>query len=193
MGVGRREALRLMLTAAVGASIRGLEAGEIGALIAQELEVEVDRSANRVYVYRNGSRIRSYLASVGQPSYETPAGSYRISSIVWNPWWHPPESEWARDREPVPPGPNNPMGRVKLNFAPLYYIHGTPETGKLGEPVSHGCVRLTNEHAIELARMVMEVGAPGIGEEEIDALLRNTKNTRTISLAHPVPLKVNGA
>jgi lipoprotein-anchoring transpeptidase ErfK/SrfK len=35
-----------------------------------------------------------------------------------------------------------------------YGIHGTPEPRKVGKSYSHGCVRLTNWDAKELARMV---------------------------------------
>jgi lipoprotein-anchoring transpeptidase ErfK/SrfK len=35
-----------------------------------------------------------------------------------------------------------------------YGIHGTPEPGRVGHAYSHGCVRLTNWDAMELASMV---------------------------------------
>jgi lipoprotein-anchoring transpeptidase ErfK/SrfK len=40
-----------------------------------------------------------------------------------------------------------------------YGIHGTPEPGNVGHTESHGCVRLTNWDAVELARAVRE-GVP---------------------------------
>lgn len=39
------------------------------------------------------------------------------------------------------------------------YIHGTPEEDRLGEPHSHGCIRMRNDHMIELFDAV-EVGTP---------------------------------
>lgn len=36
------------------------------------------------------------------------------------------------------------------------YIHGTAEEGLLGQPVSHGCVRMSNADVIELFAMVEE-------------------------------------
>ena len=64
------------------------------------------------------------------------------------------QREWARGREYTPPGPNNPMGRVKLFFMPLYFIHGTPERESIGTPASHGCVRMKNADIIELFDLV---------------------------------------
>jgi hypothetical protein len=35
-----------------------------------------------------------------------------------------------------------------------YGIHGTPNPEKIGKTESHGCIRLTNWDAVDLARMV---------------------------------------
>jgi lipoprotein-anchoring transpeptidase ErfK/SrfK len=39
------------------------------------------------------------------------------------------------------------------------YIHGTPDAGSLGTPASHGCIRMRNDHVIELFDLV-EPGTP---------------------------------
>ncbi len=39
------------------------------------------------------------------------------------------------------------------------YIHGTPDTEPMGEPRSHGCIRMRNEEVIELFDLV-SVGTP---------------------------------
>lgn len=55
----------------------------------------------------------------------------------------------------VKPGPNNPVGLVWIDLtAPSYGIHGTPEPDKIGKTESHGCIRLTNWDALDLAGMV---------------------------------------
>ena len=61
---------------------------------------------------------------------------------------------------PIPPGPNGPVGLVWIDISkPHYGIHGTPEPSKIDKTNSHGCVRLTNWDAEELAKMV-EKGVP---------------------------------
>jgi lipoprotein-anchoring transpeptidase ErfK/SrfK len=56
---------------------------------------------------------------------------------------------------PAQPGPNGPVGTVWIALSkPTYGIHGTPEPSKIGKTQSHGCVRLTNWDATELAKMV---------------------------------------
>ncbi|HEX7089385.1 MAG TPA: L,D-transpeptidase [Longimicrobiales bacterium] len=157
---------------------------------AASLRLVLNTAAYRLHVYENGERIRSYRVAVGKPGHRTPRGAYHISRVIWNPWWHPPNRPWARGKRPVPPGPRNPMGRVKLYFRNLYYIHGTPYRRSLGRPTSHGCVRMANADVIELARLVHEHGSPNVPRSLIDRLVANPRMTRTIWLQRPVPFRV---
>jgi lipoprotein-anchoring transpeptidase ErfK/SrfK len=55
----------------------------------------------------------------------------------------------------IRPGPNNPVGLVWIDLSKEHYgIHGTPEPSRIGHATSHGCIRLTNWDALELAAMV---------------------------------------
>jgi lipoprotein-anchoring transpeptidase ErfK/SrfK len=47
---------------------------------------------------------------------------------------------------------------------PTYGIHGTPEPSLIDKVGSHGCVRLTNWDATELAKMT----SPGVTVEFVD-------------------------
>lgn len=150
------------------------------------LRLVVNVPANRLYVYENGVRTRTYAVSVGLRGYETPRGSYRIREVIWNPWWHPPESNWARGRKPEPPGEANPMGRVKLNFGPLLYIHGTADYQALGNPASRGCVRMRNSDVIELTQLVHEYASPNVEGDLLRTLIDSPNMTRRITLKQPV-------
>jgi murein L,D-transpeptidase YcbB/YkuD len=155
------------------------------------LHLVLNVAGNRLHVYEDGERTRSYTVSVGKRGHETPAGEYRIRQVIWNPWWHPPNSAWARGRKPAPPGPDNPMGRVKLHFAPLLYIHGTEETQSLGSPASHGCVRMRNADLIELTRLVHRYASPAVSTGLLDELESSPRSTRTIRLATAVRFTAN--
>lgn len=60
------------------------------------------------------------------------------------------------DDEPeadLQPGPNSPVGRVWIALSkPHYGIHGTSTPDTIGYASSHGCVRLTNWDAVDVAR-----------------------------------------
>jgi murein L,D-transpeptidase YcbB/YkuD len=150
------------------------------------LHLVVNVPANRLYVYEDGERTRTYAVSVGLQGYETPAGDYSIREVIWNPWWHPPQSDWAAGRKPEPPGESNPMGRVKLNFGPLLYIHGTSAYQSLGNPASRGCVRMRNSDVIELAQLVHQYASPKVDGDVLETLIESPSMTRTIRLAKAV-------
>jgi hypothetical protein len=175
-----------LIVVAAGAGANYASQGPVAEPTDEGLRLVVNVPANRLYVYENGERTHTYAVSVGLRGYETPAGTYRIREVIWNPWWHPPESNWAAGRKPEPPGESNPMGRVKLNFGPLLYIHGTSEYQSLGNPASRGCVRMRNADAIELARLVHRYASPDMKPDLIETLIEATTMTRTIRLAKPV-------
>lgn len=186
-------AVPLVLIAAFGAGGEPAygDAGRAGPPDATvPLRLVLNLPAYRIDVFEYGQVTRSYPVAVGQPGHRTPRGVFRISSVEWNPWWHPPNSPWARGERPTPPGPGNPMGRVKLYFQDLYYIHGTPAEGSLRTPASHGCVRMLDRDVVELARLVHRYASPQVSDAEIDALLASYRNTRRIRLARPVPLEI---
>jgi lipoprotein-anchoring transpeptidase ErfK/SrfK len=85
--------------------------------------------------------------------------------VVQNPnYTYNPEYKFKGVKSDKPftikPGPNNPVGSVWIDLSVEGYgIHGTPEPSKVGKTFSHGCVRLTNWDAKELAAMV-EKGTP---------------------------------
>ncbi|TGT34800.1 L,D-transpeptidase, partial [Mesorhizobium sp. M8A.F.Ca.ET.167.01.1.1] len=63
----------------------------------------------------------------------------------------------VRSKRPftIAKGPNNPVGSVWIDLSiDSYGIHGAPEPGKIGTTFSHGCIRLTNWDAEDLAAMI---------------------------------------
>lgn len=154
------------------------------------LRIVVNVPAGRLDLIRGDSAVKSYPVSVGTRAHPTPTGTFWISRMIWNPGWHPPESAWARNRKPEPPGPRNPMGRVKLHISELYYIHGTTSVGRLGGPASHGCIRMANADIMDLTRRLHADRTPGFGPRHIDYLASNSGVTHPVPLYNPVRLDV---
>jgi murein L,D-transpeptidase YcbB/YkuD len=155
------------------------------------LRLEVELAERRLLVVERGEVTRSYDVTIGAHGHPTPRGSFRISWMDWNPSWHPPKSPWARGKKPVGPGPDNPMGRVKLFFRqPAYYIHGTAAEDQLGQAASHGCVRLGNEDVMELARLVMEHGGEARPPGWFERVMSRFRETEKVTLSTPVPLVI---
>lgn len=156
----------------------------------QPMRIVVNLPAYRLDAYVNDTLMLTMPIAPGMPRYQTPRGTFAVTSIDWNPWWIPPDSPWAAKEKPMGPGPTNPMGRVKLNFQPLYFLHGSPFEKSIGTAASHGCVRLKNEDAMALARLVLRFGAPTRADAEIERLATDTATTRRIELDQPVPVEI---
>ena len=155
-----------------------------------QLRVTVNIPAYRLDVYVGDSLARTMEVAVGMPRFPTPRGAFAITSVEWNPWWIPPDRPWAARERPMRPGPGNPMGHVKLNFRPLYFLHGTPLERSIGTAASHGCIRLANADAIDLARLVHRFGSLTLTPDDIEALATDTVVTRTLQLDPTVPLEI---
>lgn len=106
--------------------------------------IVIRRESKELRLYAGGKLKRVFKVATGQPSYPTPLGRWEIVTMQRNPWWYPPQgSDWARGKEPVPPGPGNPLGTRWMGLsAPLVGIHGTPDAASIGYSASHGCVRM---------------------------------------------------
>jgi lipoprotein-anchoring transpeptidase ErfK/SrfK len=105
--------------------------------------IVIRRDTHRLSLY-NGMRFRKQFGvATGTTRYPTPLGRFRVVVKWKNPWWYPPDSDWAKDKDPVPPGPSNPLGTRWMGISsPGVGIHGTPEPGSIGYSVSHGCIRM---------------------------------------------------
>jgi hypothetical protein len=178
-----------VFTALLVFAVAGFNISRFMSPASSDLRLVLNIPASRLDVYEHGERTRSYAISAGRREFATPAGHYKITQVIWNPWWHPPKSEWARGEKPTPPGPGNPMGRVKINFANLYYIHGTPWEDELGIPASHGCIRIGDNDLLELTRLIHKYRTPRVDPQLLATLEGNRTMTRSFYVK-PVPFEV---
>ena len=128
--------------------------------------VVVDTDARHLYlVLPEGKAIR-YGITVGEDAMRW-AGVAKVGNKTEWPGWTPTASEHAR-LGPLPNyvsgGPHNPMGARALYLFEggkdtLYRIHGTNQPEYIGEAISSGCIRMTNEDAIDLYHRV-KIGTP---------------------------------
>ena len=121
-------------------------------------------------VSENGVVMARYPATIGSAHDPLPLGNWKINGVSWNPPYHyNPELFWDAEtsdkKAKIPAGPNNPVGVVWIDLSkPHYGIHGTPEPSTIGKTTSHGCIRLTNWDASELAKVVTP-GMPAVLEQ----------------------------
>ena len=138
-----------------------------------------------------GTDVRQYNTAVGKRNHPTPAGRFVVRHIVWNPAWVPPNAGWAKGKKPAAPGdPKNPMRAVKIFFQePDYYIHGTNDEDSIGYAASHGCVRMAEADAVELAKYLMEHAGAHHDDAWYDSVQSNPTPT-DVHLPYGVPLVI---
>lgn len=122
--------------------------------------IEVSRSGETVKGYdADGNVVAHYPATVGSNDLPSPSGTHEIEAIAPEPNYtfdpkNIPEAD-IDEKLIIPPGPNGPVGSMWIDLSePTYGIHGTKDPASIGKAASHGCVRLTNWDAEELAERI---------------------------------------
>jgi lipoprotein-anchoring transpeptidase ErfK/SrfK len=122
--------------------------------------IVIRRGSNTLHLYDGMKLRRTFGVATGESRYPTPLGKFEIIVKWRNPWWYPPQSDWAKDAKPIPPGPGNPLGTRWMGISsPAVGIHGTPDPASIGYSVSHGCIRMRIPEVEWLFNQV-DVGTP---------------------------------
>ncbi|WP_445558175.1 L,D-transpeptidase [Ochrobactrum sp. BTU1] len=123
--------------------------------------IVADKARKQVRGYDvKGSLVVAYPATIGSSDTPSPSGTVQVKRIAINPnYTYNPRINFKQGNNEqvltIPPGPNGPVGTVWIALSkPTYGIHGTPDPSRIGKTSSHGCVRLTNWDAEELAKLV---------------------------------------
>lgn len=198
IGCGALAALLPMTPAAADAAVPHIAAAADTFALARAhppesgtLRLVISRSERELYIYVGDERVRTLPVAIGQPGHATPTGEWGVHQVDWNPDWTPPDSEWAEDSDYKAPGAEgNPMGRARLIFNAPYSIHGTDALDSLGERASHGSVRVSNDHVLDLARLVQEHGGAGRSEEWYRIAVASPTEMFEVSLPDPVTIVI---
>jgi lipoprotein-anchoring transpeptidase ErfK/SrfK len=136
------------------------------ALTKKLARVIVDKSAQTVEAFDSSNElIGFYPATVGSEEKPAPSGRLKVTIVKQNPTYHyNPKYHFKGVKTDKPfkikAGPNNPVGLVWIGLTGEGYgIHGTPNPEDVSKTASHGCVRLTNWDALQLAAAVKK-GTP---------------------------------
>jgi L,D-transpeptidase YcbB len=164
--------------------------------------VWVNVPSYRLAYYDGGVAMQTHDVVVGAPKTPTPMISANIGSIVVNPWWTLPPTVLAEGKRyprakgfittkvgartviRQKPGPENALGRLKIDMPNPYaiYLHDTPAKTAFGRPMralSHGCIRVKD--IPELANQIYLDG--------VDTALAEP-NTQTLQLEKSLPVYI---
>ena len=115
-----------------------------GPALADTVSVVVDLSEQRMYVAVDGITAYSWPVSTAGRGYITPKGGWKPTRM------HARYFSRKYNNAPMP---------YSIFFYKGYAIHGTTAVKRLGQPASHGCVRLHPDNAKVLFEIVKQFGA----------------------------------
>jgi lipoprotein-anchoring transpeptidase ErfK/SrfK len=107
-----------------------------------DLQIQIDKSAQRMTVTVNGEQLYQWPVSTGGQGYDTPSGTFKPFRM---------EIDHYSDEYDQAPMPHSIFFTQTGNA-----IHGTYEARNLGHAVSHGCVRLSVKNAATLWGLVKQ-------------------------------------
>ena len=123
--------------------------------------IVVDANEKFLYLVKSRFRARRYGVGVGRAALSW-SGTAKIKRKAEWPSWTPTANmirrephKYAKYAKGVPGGPNNPLGARALylykgNRDTYYRIHGTTQPWTIGTASSNGCIRMINDHVIDL-------------------------------------------
>jgi lipoprotein-anchoring transpeptidase ErfK/SrfK len=119
--------------------------------------IVVDTPNKFLFLVQGGGKAMRYGIGVGRPGF-TWSGVKQISAKKEWPAWTPPAQMLRRRPDlprHMPGGVENPLGaRAMYLGSTLYRIHGSNEPETIGQAVSSGCFRMTNEDVADLYNRV---------------------------------------
>jgi hypothetical protein len=141
-----------------------------------KVSITVDKNAQLMTVAVDGVERYQWPVSTGNPSHETPNGSFRTFRME--------ADHFSKEFDDAP------MPHSIFFTREGHAIHGTGSESQLGAPVSHGCVRLSRANATTLYALVEKEGVLNTtvtltGSSQI-ALARNPR-ARPVALARRDP------
>ena len=131
--------------------------------------IVVDTKNHFLYLVQPWGKARRYGIGVGKAGLAF-KGTAKIKRKAEWPSWTPTANmikreprKYKRYAGGVPGGPNNPLGARALylykgNRDTYYRIHGTTQPDSIGRSVSNGCIRMINDHVVDLYERV-SIGA----------------------------------
>jgi murein L,D-transpeptidase YcbB/YkuD len=137
--------------------------------------------------FQDGMPVLRSRVVVGKPAAPTPQLIASLTAIQFNPSWTPTPNMIRNEAlHYMPPGPQNPLGRMMFDMDDdeYIYLHDTNEKmlfKREQRALSHGCVR------VEQAR-ALAAWALGVSEEEIDSM--SSRGTYSVPLTENIPVSL---
>jgi len=128
-----------------------------------------------------GGKAVRYGIGVGRQGFTWSGVKQIVRKQEWPDWYPPPEMVARQPYLPrmIAGGPGNPLGaRAMYLGGTEYRIHGTNDPSSIGKHMSSGCIRMTNDNAIDLFNRV-QIGTKVVVLPMPGAPMQEAKTPRT--------------
>ena len=115
--------------------------------------IVISTEERRLYYVLPDHQAIKYGVGVGRPGFEWSGTKTVVAKREWPDWTPPPEMLKRRPDLPkhMEGGIDNPLGaRAMYLGGTVYRIHGSNEPDSIGQAVSSGCIRMTNDDVADL-------------------------------------------
>ena len=146
--IARRRIIRILAVGTAAALLlpeaRASDANWDAEAAPAAVEIVISKEAQEMSVYVDGELRHVFVVSTGRAGYRTPSGTFPVL--------------WMTRMAYAPKYDNAPMPYSIFFTRAGHAIHETGHLRLLGQPASHGCVRLTPEAARILYALVLRAG-----------------------------------
>lgn len=128
---------------ALTGAVMMLGTGVTKADAANQVVAKISISEQKMRVIVDGRETFEWKVSTAGKGYQTPTGTFKPTRM--HKMWY----SRKYDNAPMP---------HSIFFHGGYAVHATPHVKRLGQPASHGCIRLHPEHAEDFFELVKAFG-----------------------------------
>lgn len=141
-----------------------MQAGTLAQLPQEELTIQVSLRHKYLAVFIGDWFVKEWRAGIGAQDSPSPVGEFIVHSKQRNPTWTRPDGK----KIPWEDKANNELGDAWIAIVNAQYpkaagygLHGTNKPDTIGTRCSRGCIRLRNDHAVELLQWVRRKDSNG--------------------------------
>ncbi|MBS1786266.1 MAG: L,D-transpeptidase [Acidobacteria bacterium] len=163
----------------------------------RNIRITVNVPAFQLTLWQNGKEVRAYNIGIGRKGFPIPIGERETRSIIFNPQWIPPDSEWVRRTtgpEPYervgPEDSRNPIGKIKIPLGGGYLIDEAATPSDIGHLVSHGCVRMLGDDLFDLTEKIIAAFELPVSPQQLSHV-KQSSDRLAVTFESPLLVDIN--
>lgn len=163
----------------------------------RNIRITINVPAFQLTLWQNGKEVKAYNIGIGRKDFPIPVGEREAHSIIFNPRWIPPNSEWVRKTKGIEPyeriepdDSRNPIGKIKIPLGGGYLIHEAAKPSDIGHMVSHGCVRMLTDDLFDLSQKIIAAFELPVSSQQLSHV-KHSSDRLAVKFESPLLVDIN--